>query len=71
MTQTMLDTTGPELFINNKSGKSIELKAGAYVTLGADTGEVASNERLPLNYDALAKVIYYFIIMNVLYYEPC
>lgn len=52
----MLDTTGPELFISNKSGNPIELKAGAYVTLAADTGLIASAERLPLNYDALAKV---------------
>ena len=52
----MLDTNGPELFICNKSGNPIELKAGAYVTLAADTGLIASPERLPLNYDALAKV---------------
>ena len=54
----MLDTTGPELFICNKSGNPIELKAGAYVTLAADTGVIASPERLPLNYDALAKVLW-------------
>ncbi|KAL8168184.1 hypothetical protein V2J09_009683 [Rumex salicifolius] len=51
----MLDTTGPELQVYNRSKQAITLKENDFVTLIPDQGGDASFELLPINYGGLAK----------------
>lgn len=52
----MLDTTGPELQVCNKTGNPIDFKADSHVTVTSDLSKELSAEVLPVDYAELAKV---------------
>lgn len=54
--QVMLDTVGPELYIQNSSLEPIELKEGAFISLTSDRSKPASASILPVNFDGLVSV---------------
>ncbi|XP_031500867.1 pyruvate kinase 1, cytosolic [Nymphaea colorata] len=53
----MLDTTGPELQVVNKSEKAISLQADASVILTPNQEKEASSTLLPINFSGLAKAV--------------
>lgn len=59
--QVMLDTTGPELLVVNKSDQPIPLEADSFVVLTPDQEKEASSNLLPINFSGLAKVILCYI----------
>lgn len=56
----MLDTVGPEMQVINKNEYAISLKAEASVVLTPDQGQEASSEVLPINFEGLSKVLFFF-----------
>lgn len=54
--QVMLDTTGPELQVINKSNHPISLEADTLLVLTPDVEKEATPNLLPINYNGLAKV---------------
>ncbi|KAF3795377.1 Pyruvate kinase 1 [Nymphaea thermarum] len=53
----MLDTTGPELQVVNKSEKAISLQADASVILTPNQDKEASSTLLPINFSGLSKAV--------------
>ncbi|XAR68431.1 Pyruvate kinase [Bertholletia excelsa] len=53
----MLDTMGPALHVQNKTGKPIMLMADTHVTITSDVTREPSAEILPVNYSGLAKAV--------------
>ncbi|GKC34840.1 pyruvate kinase 1, cytosolic-like protein, partial [Tanacetum coccineum] len=53
----MLDTTGPELLVVNKSDHPIPLEADSLVVLTPDQEKEASSNLLPINFNGLAKAV--------------
>ncbi|PON34382.1 Pyruvate kinase [Trema orientale] len=53
----MLDTVGPEVQVNNRSGKPIELKADDRLTITSDVGIEPSADVLAVNYNRLAQIV--------------
>ncbi|KAF7848094.1 hypothetical protein BT93_L2304 [Corymbia citriodora subsp. variegata] len=53
----MLDTTGPELQVCNKTGNPIEFKADSHVTVTSDLSKELCADVLPVDYAELAKMV--------------
>ena len=61
----MLDTTGPELLVVNKSDQPIPLEEDSFVVLTPNQETEATSNLLPINFSGLAKVIIFYLLIII------